>query len=224
MTGPVLAGLAATSHNSNTLGTIVFNSVSVSTGGLPVSCPTNWSCADIGSPALTGSQSFNGSTWTIQAGGTDIFGTSDQFHYVWQTLAADGSVSAQVLTQTNTSSNAKAGVMIRQDSTASSAFYDAVVTPGNGVFVQYRKAAGAGAQTLIKLSGTVPVYLAVARTGSTYTAYTSSDGVNWTAVAGSSVTINMTGPVLAGLAVTSHNATMLGAVTLNSVYIGTNIP
>jgi outer membrane protein assembly factor BamB len=224
MTGPVLAGLAATSHNSNTLGTIVFNSVSVSTGGLPVSCPTTWSCADIGSPALAGSQSFNGSTWTIQAGGTDIYGTSDQFHYVWQTLTGDGSVSAQVLTQTNTSSNAKAGVMIRQDSTASSAYYFAAVTPGNGIFVQYRKTAGAGAQTLIKLSGSVPVYLAVARTGTTYTAYTSSDGVNWTAVAGSSITINMTGSTLAGLAVTSHNATMLGTVTLNSVSVGTTIP
>jgi outer membrane protein assembly factor BamB len=224
MTGPVQAGLAATSHNSNTLGTIVFNSVNVSTGGLPVSCPTNWNCADIGSPALAGGQSVSGGTWTIQAGGTDIYGTSDQFHYVWQTLSGNGSVSAQVLTQTKTSSNAKAGVMIRQDSTASSAYYFAAVTPGNGIFVQYRKAGGAGAQTLVKLSGTVPVYLAVARTGSTYAAYTSSDGVTWTAVAGSSVTINMTGPVLAGLAATSHNANLLCTVTLNSVYVGTTIP
>ena len=224
MTGPVLAGLAATSHNSNTLGTIVFNSVNVSTGSLPVSCPTNWNCADIGSPALAGSQSVNGGTWTIQAGGTDIFGTSDQFHYVWQTLAGDGSVGAQVLSQTNTSSNAKAGVMIRQDSTANSAYYFAAVTPGNGIFVQYRKAAGASAQTLVKLSGTVPLYLAVARIGSTYTAYTSSDGVNWTAVPGSSVTISMTGSTLAGLAATSHNANLLCTVTLNSVYVGTTIP
>ena len=224
MTGSVLAGIAATSHNSNTLGIIVFNSVSVSSGGLPVSCPSGWSCADIGSPSLTGSQSVSGSTWTVQAGGTDIFGTSDQFRYVWQSLAGDGSASVQVLTQSNSSSNAKAGVMIRKDSTASSAYYAAFVTPGNGIFVQYRKAAGAGAQTLSKLSGTVPVYLAVARTGSIYTSYTSSDGVTWTAVAGSSVTINMTGSVLAGIAATSHNANVLGTVTLNSVYVGTSIP
>jgi hypothetical protein len=224
MTGSVLAGIAATSHNSNILATDVFNSVTVGTGGLPVSCPTSWSCADIGNPALAGSQSVNGSTWTVTAGGTDIFGTADQFHYVWQSLPGDGSASAQVLTQSNSSSNAKAGVMLRQDSSASSAYYDVVVTPGNGIFVQYRKAAGAGAQTLIKLSGTVPVYLAVARTGSTFTTYTSSDGITWMAVAGSSVTINMTGPVLAGVAVTSHNATVVGTVTLNSVYAGTSIP
>src|SRR5207248_4519290 len=68
--------------------------------------------------------------------------------------------SSDLLSQTNTSSNAKAGVMIRQDSTASSAYYFATVTPGNGIFVQFRKSAGAGAQTLVKLSGSVPVYLA----------------------------------------------------------------
>lgn len=224
MTGTLLAGLAATSHNSNILATIVFNSVSVSTGGLPVKCPTGWSCADIGNPALAGSQSVSGSTWTITAGGTDIWNTSDQFHYVWQPLAADGSVSAQVVSQSNSSSWAKAGVMIRQNSTAGSAYYFAMVTPSNGVVIQYRSAAGAKSQTQVSISGNVPVYLAVARTGTTFTAYTSSDGVNWTAVSGSSVTINMTGSVLAGLAVTSHNANVLGTVTLNTVNVGTTIP
>lgn len=224
MTGSVLAGLAATSHNSNTLGTMVFKSVNVSTGSVPVSCPTGWSCADIGSPALAGSQSVSGGTWTVQAAGTDIFGTSDQFHYAWQTLSSDGSASARVVSQTNTSSWAKAGVMIRQDSTASSAYYFAMVTPGNGIAIQYRKAAGVSAQSLVTISGTVPVYLAVARTGTTFTAYTSSDGVNWTAVAGSSVTINMTGSVLAGLAATSHNANALGTIVYDTVNVGTTIP
>jgi outer membrane protein assembly factor BamB len=224
MTGTLLAGLAATSHNSNTLGTIVFNSVNVSTAGLPVSCPGGWTCADIGSPTPTGSQSVNGGTWTVQAGGTDIFGISDQFHYVWQTLSSDGSVSAQVVSQTKSSSWAKAGVMIRQDSTVGSAYYFAMVTPGNGIVIQYRKAVGAKAQTLVSISGGVPVYLAVARTGTTFTAYTSSDGVNWTAVTGSSVTIKMTGSVLAGLAATSHNANVLGTVTFNTVDVGTTIP
>jgi outer membrane protein assembly factor BamB len=224
MTGPVLAGLAATSHNSNTLDTIVMSNVSVGSGGIPVSCPTGWSCADIGSPALAGSQSVSGGTWTVQAGGTDIFGTADQFHYIWQPLAANGSASAQVVTQSNSSSWAKAGVMIRQDSTASAAYYFAAVTPGNGIVVQYRKAAGAGAQTLVTLSGSVPVYLAVARSGNTFTAYTSPDGITWTLVPGSSVTINMTGSALAGVAGTSHNAKVLCTITLNSVSVGTTIP
>jgi hypothetical protein len=227
MTGAVLAGLAATSHNSNVLGTVTMGSENVSTGTIPVNCPTSWNCSDIGSPALGGSQSLNGGTWTIQAAGTDIWGTSDQFHYVWQTLTSNGSARARVVSQANTSSWAKAGVMIRQNSTASSAYYFAFVTPGNGIAILYRNASGASAQALLSLSGTVPVYLAVARSGTTYTTYTtytSTDGVNWTAVAGSSVTINMTGSVLAGLAATSHNSNVLGTITFDTVKVGATIP
>src|SRR5258708_38918126 len=206
MTGSVLAGLAVTSHNSNALGTVVFDTVKVNAGGIPVTCPTAWTCADIGSPALPGSQSLNGSTWTIQAGGTDIFGTADQFHFVSQSLAADGGVKAHVTSQTNTSSWAKAGVMLRQNNTAGSQYYFALVTPGNGIVIQYRATQGGNAQTLVTLTGTVPAYLEVTRVGTTFTAYTSTDGVTWTAVAGSSITINITGAVLAGLAATTQNS------------------
>jgi outer membrane protein assembly factor BamB len=224
MTGSVLAGLAATSHNSNTLGTIVFNGVNVSTGSVPVSCPTGWSCADIGNPALAGSQLVNGGTWTIQAGGTDIFGTSDQFHYVWQQLSSNGSVSAQVVSQTTSSNWAKAGVMLRQSSDPASMYYAVFVTPGNGIVVQFRKAQGGKTTQKASITGAVPVYLAVARSGSTFSAYTSSDGVNWTLVAGSSVTLSMSGSLLAGMAATSHNANVLGTVIFNTVSVGTTIP
>jgi hypothetical protein len=198
--------------------------VNVSTGSVPVSCLTGWSCADIGSPALAGSQSVNGATWTIQAGGTDIYGTADQFHFVWQQLSADGSVIARVVTQTNSSSWAKAGVMLRQSSDPGSIYYAVFVTPGNGIVVQYRKAQGGTTSQPVKITGTVPVYLAVGRTGSTYTAYTSSDGITWTPVAGSSVTLSMSGPVLAGMAVTSHNSSVLGTVIFDTVSVSTTIP
>jgi len=98
------------------------------------------------------------------------------------------------------------------------------VTPGNGIVVQVRKAQGGNTQQLVLSTGTVPIYLAVARTGTTYTTYTSSDGNTWTPVAGSSITLNMSGSVLAGLAVTSHNAKVLGTVVFDTVNIGTTIP
>ncbi len=125
---------------------------------------------------------------------------------MWQSLAADGSVSAQILSQTNTDGWAKAGVMLRQSTDPGSPYYFAFVTPGNGIDVQYRTAQGVNAQQLVAIAGTVPAYLAVARSGSTYSAYTSSNGNNWNLVAGSSITLNMSGPLLAGVAVTSHNA------------------
>src|SRR6266566_1605692 len=45
-----------------------------------------WSGADIGNPALAGSDSLSNGTWTISGSGTDIGGTADQFHFVWQPL------------------------------------------------------------------------------------------------------------------------------------------
>ena len=95
MSGPVLAGLAVTSHNNGSLSSVSFDTVSVSTP----SCATGWTCGDIGSPGLAGSQSVSGGTWTVQGGGSDIWGTADQFHFVSQPLAADGSVSARVVSQ-----------------------------------------------------------------------------------------------------------------------------
>ncbi len=219
--GSVLAGMAVTSHNTGALSTATFDTVKVSTT-LP--CTSGWSCGDIGNPALAGSQSLSSGTWTIQAGGSDIYGTSDQFHFVSQSLAANGSVSAHVVSQTNTSSWAKAGVMLRQSSDPGSAYYAILITPGNGIVVQYRTAQGNTTQQSIKVTGTVPAYLMVARSGSTYTAYTSSDGTTWTLLTGSSVTLNMSGSLLAGMAVTSHNASVLGTVTFDTVSISTTVP
>src|SRR5258707_1374677 len=221
MSGPVMAGMAVTSHNTGALSTVTFDTVRVST---TVPRTRGWDCGDIGSPALGGSQFLSAGTLTIQAGGSDIYGTSDQFHFVSQALAADGSVSARVVSQQNTSSWAKAGVMLRQSSDPASMYYAVFVTPGNAIVVQSRNAQGGTTAQPVKLTGTVPAYLMVARSGSTYTTYTSSDGTTWTLLAGSSVTLNMSGSVLAGLAVTSHNASVLGTVTFDTVSVSTTVP
>jgi hypothetical protein len=223
--GPVLAGLAITSHNSSALGIATFDTVNVSTtSSPPPGCASGWSCADIGSPALAGSQSQSGGTWTIQGAGGDIWSTSDQFHFVWQALSANGSIRAHITSQTNASPWSKAGVMLRQSSDPASAYYAVFVTPGNGIVVQYRATQGGNAQQSATLSGTVPAYLAIGRSGNSYTAYTSSNGTNWTPVAGSSVTLSTSGPVLAGMAVTSHNTGALSTATFDTVSVGTTIP
>ena len=58
-----------------------------------------------------------------------------------------------------------------------------------------------------------------------YTAYTSPDGSTWTAIPGSTQVISMTGPLLAGLAITSHNQGTASAVTLDTVSVkATELP
>jgi hypothetical protein len=221
LTGSLLAGVVVTSYTTYATSTVGFDSVALTEANGTATCPSQWTCQDIGAPAITGSQSLNNGSWMVQGAGGDIWGTADQFHFVNQTIAADGSVSAHVTGQTNTDPWAKAGVMLRGDSTTGSAYYALFITPGNGIVAQYRSAAGVNAQMSAQLAGAPPAYLEVARSGTTLTAYTSSDGVSWTPVASSSVTIaGMTGTILAGLAVTSHNVDALSSATFDSVKIG----
>jgi Bacterial Ig-like domain (group 1) len=213
-TAPGTDIVVASVTTAYTVGPFLSNQTSV----LWTNNPTQvWSGADIGSPVLAGSDSLSNGIWTVAGSGTDIGGTADQFHFVWQPLASDGGIRAQVLTQTNTNSRARAGVMLRQSTDPGAPFYAVVVTPGNGIFVLDRTKQGAGVQTLINLAGTVPVYLQVQRTGTTYTASTSSDGVTWTPIPGSSVTLGPTGTWLAGMAVTSHTTAKVSTATFGSV-------
>ncbi len=227
MTSPLLAGVAATSHNTGALSTVVADTVTVSPSipsppppPPPPACPGGWSCGDVGSPALAGSQALNTTTntWTIQAAGADIYGNADQFHYVWQTLAADGSVSARVITQTNTSAWAKTGVMLRLTTDPGSPYYAVFVTPGNGITVQVRATQGGTTTKQATATATVPIYVKITRTGTSFSASTSADNVTWTLIANSTVTVAaLGGSLLEGMAATSHNAGALCTVTMDTV-------
>jgi outer membrane protein assembly factor BamB len=222
--GAMLGGVVVTSHISSALGSATFDSVSAVDTAVPAptACPVGWNCADIGYPAPVGSQLFKKGTWTLEGGGFDIYFKVDQFHYVWQSLAGDGSVSARVTAETSINGNeyAKSGVMLRQTTDTSSPYYAALVTPNHGIFIQYRRKQGAGTgELLLPNTYKVPIYLKVGRSGNIFTAYTSEDGVTWTAVPGSSIEINIDGPMLAGLAVTSHNPGSLRVVTFDNVSI-----
>src|SRR5881275_2432731 len=130
MTNSVEDGLAVSSDNNSALSTVTYKTVAIGAPGAspgPTSpatpCPNSWNCQDVGNPVLVGDQSLNGGTWTVKGAGGDIWNTSDQFHFVWQSLAADGSIAAHVLSQMNTDGWAKAGVMLRQSTDAASPYY-----------------------------------------------------------------------------------------------------
>ncbi|MEJ7654387.1 MAG: hypothetical protein WKH64_14200 [Chloroflexia bacterium] len=55
----------------------------------PSALPSPWMNQNIGSVGLSGSASLNG-TFTVNASGADIWGTSDSFHFLYQPLSGDG--------------------------------------------------------------------------------------------------------------------------------------
>jgi hypothetical protein len=204
----------ASVNTAYTVGPLLSNQTSVyfSDGS-----PITWTGTDIGNPPLAGSDAVNNGIWTISGSGAYIGGTADQFHFVWQPLVGDGGVRAQMLTQTNTNSRAMAGVMVRQSTDAGAPFYAVVATLASGILVLDRPSANSGVQTVTTISGTAPVYLQIERTGTTYTAYTSTDGITWTPIAGSSVSLSPSGTWLAGMAVTSHTTAKINTATFDTV-------
>ena len=83
--------------------------------------PSPWLSADIGNPQIAGRSTYSSGTFTITAAGSDIWGTSDQFHFVYRSITGDVEIIARVASITTQAHRwSKAGVMIRESLTAQS--------------------------------------------------------------------------------------------------------
>src|SRR5262245_52777713 len=188
----------------------------------PSSLPSGWTTADVGSVGAGGSANENSGTFTLVGSGADIWGTADAFRFAYVQLPGDGAITARVATVQNVNAWTKAGVMIRQSTSAGAAHGSVFVTPGKGVAYQRRLASG-GASLNTQVAGTAPKWVKVARSSGTLIASMSSDGTTWTEVGRDSV--SLTGTVLAGLVITSHDNTTTASATFDNVTIsGGGIP
>ena len=116
-------------------------------------------------------------------GGSDIWGASDQFHFVDVPWVGDGVLIAQVLNLTNTNSAAKAGLMFRQSLANNATNVLLAITPGGGSEFNDRPTTGGSSVS----SNTPGLNRASSgsnwfSTGATFSAFSSADGVTWAAV------------------------------------------
>ena len=193
--------------------------------------PNPWAAADLGTVYGGGSRGATGygnGTFTILAGGNDIWGTADSFRYTYQPLVGDGEITARVASIEDTDPSAKVGLMIRSSLAANSANVFATLTRNSGVHLQARATAG-GSTTSASTAGiAAPYWLKLKReataTAGVYalTGYRSSDGVTWTQL-GTTQNLTMPANAFIGIAATSHDTTMLMTGTVNSVTV-TNAP
>jgi regulation of enolase protein 1 (concanavalin A-like superfamily) len=112
----------------------------------------------------------------------------------------------------------KAGVMVRQSTDASSPHAFMFVSRDHGLAFQRRTASGASTVHTAGGAGVAPTWLRLTRSGDIVTAAFSADGIEWATV-GSEVLPIGSGPVLAGLALTSHNNAALATATFDSVSV-----
>jgi hypothetical protein len=186
----------------------------------PGGLPSPWVSSDLGSVALPGSATHSSGTFTVTAAGSDIWGTADSFHYVYQPLSGNGEIVARVTSVQNTHPNAKAGVMIRETLSATSPHAMMNITPSvGGEFLEFLRRYSGGGETSFSGGGSMalPYWVKLVRNGSTVSGYSSSDGTSWVLVR--SETIQMEASVYIGLAVTSHNNSVLTTATFDNVAV-----
>jgi len=154
----------------------------------------------------------------MNAFGTDIWNTTDQFRYAYKSLSGDGSITVRVDSLVRSNEWAKAGVMIRETLDAGSAHAFVAVTPDHGVAFQRRPAAEQASVSTDAAGVAAPYWVKLTRTGNVFTAQHSADGSTWTdLVASPAVQIPMAGNVYVGLAVTSHDAAISTAAEFSNV-------
>ncbi len=130
---------------------------------------------DIGKPGKAGSASVAGSSISISASGTDIWNKSDQFNFYSSPLdGTSQSLIVHVDSPANTDPQAKAGVMFRNSSTATSPFVALYELPNLQVSLQWRdkESTAADCPTIVSVGDTTSAkWLKLTMSGSTFTAY-----------------------------------------------------
>ena len=186
----------------------------------PVGLPAPWKDQGIGVVGASGSASFSNGAYTVTGSGSDIWGNSDSFHFAYQQVSGDGTFTVRVASMQAGDLLQKAGIMVRETLAANSKQAGLFIMPASGVRFIRRDITGGGstaATTTVNTGILAPYWLRLTRSGSTFSAYRSSDGVNWVFVG--SQQINMSQSVFVGMAVTSHQAGVTRTAVFDNVLL-----
>lgn len=168
--------------------------------------PSPWQTQDIGTVGAAGSASYSSGTYTVAGAGAGIWWAADEFRFVYQAITGDCSITTRVVSVQNTGGAGgweHGGIMVRESLNANAAFSGLYETATHGILFESRTATGATAGSVANdTSEPWPYWLKLVRSGNTFTASRSSDGVNWTVLGSQSITMAST--VYVGLAVTSQ--------------------
>jgi uncharacterized repeat protein (TIGR03806 family) len=177
--------------------------------------PKGWSHQDVGPVGVKGDASYLDGKYNVIGSGTDIWFAVDGFHYAYTPIDGDGEIIARVYSMQFTDPWAKAGVMFREDMTASSKNAMMVITSGGFSSYQWRMKAGENMHNTDGPTTTTPYWVKLVRQGDTFIGYISPDGEKWTHI--DSISVPMKKKLYVGLVVSSHLNTALNSVMFDSV-------
>jgi glucose/arabinose dehydrogenase len=188
-----------------------------------------WSEADVGDvkPAYSGSVVRDGATgaMTLTGSGLGIGTEADAMHFVYQTLAGDGRITARLTGWTGMNfDTAAAGLMFRESLDANARSVAMLLSAGPSSASQFLRREIVGGDTTMLAQGyfAPPQWLKLERAGDTFTAWISPDGVNYTPFGSGDVTMGT--QIYVGLVVSSANGYGTTTATLDNVLIENPTP
>jgi hypothetical protein len=181
--------------------------------------PDLWTAQDIGSPALAGAGTYNALTqaWVLTGAGSNAASSFDQGHFASRPWTVNGIVTARVDAVTA----GQAGVMIRNAGDGQGAYVALVVDAAGTLKLLSRQDDGAAPTTVQRTGFGAGAWLRLQQDGSTFTAYTSTDGASWTRV--DSARANLSAAARAGVGVASDDPARRAAATLSHVAAGASL-
>jgi hypothetical protein len=175
---------------------------------------------DIGNPSISGTVKKAENGFDITAGGADIWGTKDEFNFVYVERSGNFDLAAEIESLMAAHLYTKAGLMARENLTANcrhvyfQVFSDNSPRHNNngGYEFQYRKENGGEMLAIYpKTSEGAPLFpvsypntwIRLKRVNNDFTGYISADGKNWTEY--TTFYLGLPSKIFLGIAVTSHN-------------------
>jgi hypothetical protein len=168
-----------------------------------------WSSVDVGRVGVAGGvvPEAGGERLVVVGSGADVWGEADGFHFAYQVLRGDGSLTVRVEDFEAAHYWSKAGVMVREDLSpgARNAFIH--LTESEGVLFQRREVPGGSTSNMVGMEvfqgpAAAPWWLRIERRGDTVIGSHSANGSSWSELGRYS--LDLPEEVLVGTAVTSR--------------------
>jgi hypothetical protein len=214
--GGTLSSTGLYTATTGTLATVTASSGTLSATGTVAVVNSPWISTDIGTLGIPGLAYDSGTTTTLSDASDDIWNQSDDFHFDYQSMTGNGTITAELNSQTSASTYIKAGVMMRNSLAANDAM-TMISDPAPGADFEWRTTAGGTAAQTVGASTNLPYWVRIVRNGNLFSGYISANGVTWGLVGTQTIAMNAT--IFVGLALTSHNAADLATAVFSNVSI-----
>lgn len=175
---------------------------------------------DVGAPPIKGDARFDAATgqYTITGSGTDIWGKSDQFHYVWRQISGNFSVTAKAKFLSEGIGHRKAVIMLRKSLDTDSPFIHLAIHGDGTPSVQFRTTVADNVNTVdFPMEGPGTWQLKLQREGTTITLWIAKDGGSLRELG--HTTNQLGSPIMIGLGVSSHTQAATNTVLFSDVSV-----